>query len=184
MSDNQKKLTRMPNRIPVEDVPALRLIVGTAPDWDYTILLGKTRINDGYAREYMWDATSMKTDDDDNYIRPNDIPSGSPGRWAKIQRSIPKTIYEDITLGAPGDIQQELTHNFDTESVLVEVYLRNQTINGVTGCDLKVNKDDLSATLFEIGAKDEDTTIVNLTDIPAGTYRFVMLGIPYIIYAP
>jgi len=185
MSDNQRIIARLPNRIPVDDIYAVRDIPVRGPGTEYVITLGRINVQDGYAREYYYDALAMNADDSDNYLLPNDLTPGDPGRWIKVDRPIPKTFYKDIVnLAVGGTIAEDIVHDMDTWGIVAQVYLHDQTIDGTPGCLLLSDKVSLGATTFEIGAKDENTAIVNLINIPIGTYRFTFSALPYRFAAP
>lgn len=126
MNDKIQKVIRYPNRIPIENIAALRLIVGKEPN-DYIILLGKNRTMDNDAREYSWIADSLSPDDGDLVIIPTDTATHNmPGRWHKVGRltSADGAFKGQKTLiaGTGTATTFYIEHPFSTTDVVVEVY--------------------------------------------------------------
>ena len=140
-----RKQLRYTNRIPLDSIPVLRGVVGKDPN-DYTILLGKDLKDDGSAREYYWDPTSIAFDDNDSVVKPTAISSGNEGRWIKVINDATasnsfKGSKHTIT-GNGSSSTFYLLHNFATYDVMVEVYADDsgetvdtgitRSLNGVT----------------------------------------------------
>ena len=125
MNNKIEKQFRYPNRIPIDDIASLRLLLGKEPN-DYVILLGKIKSLDGDGREYSWLPDSVDTDDGDNIIRPTMVESRDPGRWQKVGKIATadgtfkgqKTTITGIGSAASFYIE----HPFNTLDVMVEVY--------------------------------------------------------------
>lgn len=119
-----EKQIRYPNRVPIDNIAALRLIVGKEPN-DYVILLGKDRVgNDG--REYYWVSDSFGVDDGDWVIKPNVVDPKDGGRWLKVGKTntadgtfagVKSTIF-----GNGSAYAFYIEHPFSTMDVMVEVY--------------------------------------------------------------
>jgi len=126
MNNKVQKVIRYPNRIPIESIPALRLIIGKEPN-DYVILLGKTRLGDGDAREYRWVGDSTSADDGDLVITPTELATyNQPGRWFKVVRivSADGTFRGQKTIiSGTGNVDIfYIEHPFNTADIMVEVY--------------------------------------------------------------
>jgi hypothetical protein len=125
MNDKVQKVIRYPNRIPIDNIAALRQLLGKEPN-DYVILLGKDRKGDNDAREYYWLPDSVAIDDGDLVIKPSIVDGSSPGRWHKV---LALTGGDGTFRGYKGTIVGNGTgssfffdHPFSTLDVMVQVY--------------------------------------------------------------
>ena len=87
-----QRLLRLPNRIPVKTLADVRATIGKEDYYDLIFTLGKDTVNDGYASEYYWSATSTANDNDKEVIKPVTIIASAPGRWLRVSRIFNLTI--------------------------------------------------------------------------------------------
>lgn len=133
MSDKVKRMTRYPSRIPIQDITALRNIVGKEDIYDYTILLGGGRVGDGNAAEYYWDANSTKSDSVPDIIKPTAI--DGPGRWIKVKKDylmseLMALMVMNVDFEGDGSTKKfTIAHNFKTKRVVVQVTTLGPTVS-------------------------------------------------------